>query len=123
MHDLSSDDDEHHPYSLVRTVDGRVGWCAGVLPLRPDGELEERPEEAVEAAVRVLGERLDRAGSSLQEVVAVTVFLADIGWRPHLDAAWRRHWEAPRPARTAIEVRRLPRGAGIELEAVVQHRA
>lgn len=122
MYDLSSGDNEHHPYSLVRTVDGSIGWCAGVLPYGANGELEERPEEAVEAAIRTLGERLEQAGSSLQEVVKVTVFLTDIGWRPHVDAAWRRHWEPPRPARTAIEVRRLPRGSGIELDAVVQHR-
>lgn len=121
MHSIGSPDEEHHPYSLVRAVDG-IGWCAGVLPYGPDGELVHEPAAAVDAALRTLQERLEEAGSSLDEVVKVTVFLADIGWRPHLDAAWLRTWDAPRPARTAVEVRRLPKDAGIEIEAVVQSR-
>lgn len=121
MHDVGSPDEEHHPYSLVRVVDG-TGWCAGVLPYGPDGELVAEPAAAVAAALRVLGERLEEAGASLDDVVKVTVFLADIGWRPHLDEAWLRTWDAPRPARTAVQVSRLPREAGIEIEAVVQRR-
>jgi enamine deaminase RidA (YjgF/YER057c/UK114 family) len=119
MHSIGSADEEHHPYSLVR-VHGDTAWCAGVLPYAPDGELVTEPAEAVDAALRVLGERLSEAGSSLSEVVQVTVFLADIAWRPHLDAAWLRTWDAPRPARTAVQVSRLPRDAGIEIEAVAQ---
>lgn len=119
MHSTGSPDEQHHPYSLVRVVDG-TGWCAGVLPYGPDGEIVREPEAAITAALRVLGERLAEAGSGLQEVVKVTVFLADIGWRPHLDEAWLRTWDAPRPARTALQVARLPLDAGIELEAVVQ---
>jgi enamine deaminase RidA (YjgF/YER057c/UK114 family) len=122
MHSVGHPDDAHHPYSLVRAVDG-TGWCAGVLPYGLDGELETEPEAAVEAVLRVLGERLTEAGACLDDVVKVTVYLADIEWRPHLDAAWLRTWDAPRPARTAIQVARLPRDAGIEIEAVVQRHA
>lgn len=122
MHDLLGDpDDAHHPYSLVRVVDG-TGWCAGVLPYGPDGELVTEPEAAVEAAIRTLGERLEGAGASLDDVVKVTVYLADIGWRPHVDTLWMRTWAPPRPARTALQVARLPRDAGIEIDAVVQRR-
>jgi 2-iminobutanoate/2-iminopropanoate deaminase len=119
MHNLPSGDDERHPYSLIRTVDGTTGWCSGVLPLRPDGELETEPAAAIEAALAELGKRLAGAGASLADVVKVTVYLADIEWRPALDAAWRRTWEVPRPARTALQVAKLPRGALIELDAVV----
>jgi 2-iminobutanoate/2-iminopropanoate deaminase len=123
MHNVASGDDELHPYSLVRTLDGATGWCAGVLPYNPLGELETDPDAACTAALRVLGERLEQAGASLRDVVKVTVFLADLTWRPALDAAWRQTWDPPRPARTAIQVSRLPRDAGIELEAVVQRSA
>jgi enamine deaminase RidA (YjgF/YER057c/UK114 family) len=120
MHNVASDDDERHPYSLVRTVDGVTAWCAGVLPYNEAGTLEREPEAAVAAAIRSLGERLERAGASLDDVVKVTVFLTDISWRPALDEAWRRTWDPPRPARTAIEVRRLPQDVGIEIDAIVQ---
>ncbi len=121
MQDVRSNDDEHHPYSLVRIV-ADTAWCAGVLPYGPDGELVTEPAAAVDAAIRTLGERLEHAGASLDDVVKATVFLTDLTWRPHLDAAWRRTWDPPRPARTAVQVARLPRDAGIEIEAVVQRR-
>lgn len=122
MHNLASADDERHPYSLVRIADGETGYCSGVLPLRPDGGLESEPEAAIAAALRTLGERLEQAGANIQDVVKVTVFLADISWRPLLDVAWRRTWDQPRPARTALEVARLPREALIEVDAIV-HRS
>jgi len=123
MHNLPSPDDEHHPYSLVRTVDGETAWCAGVLPYNVDGELETEPGAAIDAALRLLGERLRDAGATLEDVVKVTVFLADLSWRPVLDEAWRRTWDVPRPARTALQVARLPRDAMIELDAIVHRPA
>jgi 2-iminobutanoate/2-iminopropanoate deaminase len=120
MHTLASEETEAHPYSLVRTVDARTAWVSGVLPYRPDGALEHLPEAAIAAALRVLGERLADAGATIGDVVKVTVFLTDLGWRDALDDAWRRTWRPPRPARTAVEVRALPRGAAIELDAVAQ---
>jgi len=123
MHNLPSEDDEHHPYSLVRTVDGVTAWCAGILPLTPDGDLETEPAAAVAAALRVLEERLAKAGATLQDVVKVQVFLADLSWRPVLDEAWRRTWDVPRPARTALQVAALPRGAMIEIDAIVHRPA
>ena len=119
MHTVPSDDDEHHPYSLVRTVDGATAFCAGVIPATADGDVETDPEAAIETTIRNLEDRLAKAGASLRDVVKVTVFLTDLSWRPILDEAWRRTWDAPRPARTAIEVRRLPRDVGIEMDAIV----
>lgn len=123
MHNVPSPDDEHHPYSLVRTVDGEAAWCAGVLPYDVEGELETEPAPAIAAALRVLEERLAKAGATLDDVVKVTVFLADLDWRPALDEAWRRTWDVPRPARTALQVARLPRDAMIELDAIVHRPA
>ena len=120
---LPSTDDEHHPYSLVRTVDGETAWCSGVLPYNVEGELEAEPDRAIDAALRVLEERLSKAGATLDDVVKVTVFLADIEWRPRLDEAWRRTWDDPRPARTALQVARLPKDAMIELDAIVHRPA
>lgn len=122
MHDVGAQDEDHHPYSLVRVVDG-TAWCAGVLPYKPDGTIETEPEAAIAAALAVLSDRLAQAGAELRDVIKVTAYLADLEWRPLLDAAWRRTWEPPRPARTAIQVARLPRDAGIELDVVVQRPA
>jgi 2-iminobutanoate/2-iminopropanoate deaminase len=112
--------DDDHPYSLVRTADGRTGWVSGVLPYGPDGRLVTERDTAIEAALDVLATRLADAGARLDDVVKVTVYLTDLGWRDALNAAFVRRFRPPFPARTAIEVRRLPRDAPIELDAVVQ---
>lgn len=112
--------DLDHPYSLVRTVDGRTAWVSGVLPYGPDGRIVTDRDDAIDAALRVLDERLGDAGASLADVVKVTVYLTDLGWRDALNAAFVDRFRPPLPARTAVEVRRLPRDAPIELDAVVQ---
>lgn len=117
---VAAEGDEHdHPYSSVRTTDGLVGWVSGVLPYAPDGSLVADRDLAVEAALRVLDERVQAAGARLDDVVKVTAYLVDLGWRDALNAAWLAHFAVPRPARTAVQVQALPRGAMIELDAVV----
>jgi len=108
-----------HPYSSVRTADGAVGWVSGVLPYDCDGAVVLERDAALAAALRVLDERVTAAGATLSDVVKVTVYLADLGWRDALNAAWLATFDDPRPARTAVEVQALPRGAPIELDAVI----
>lgn len=107
-----------HPYSLVR-VAGSTGYVSGVLPYDAGGEIVTERDAAVDAVLAVLGERLARAGFALRDVVKTTVYLTDLGWRDAVNVAFHRAFEPPRPARTAVEVRGLPRGAAIELDAVV----
>ena len=109
-----------HPYSLVRTVDGRTAWLSGVLPYAVDGSVVLERDGAIDAALRVLAERVVAAGATLDDVVQTTVYLTDLGWRDAVNAAYARAFTPPLPARTAVEVRRLPRDAPIELDAVVQ---
>jgi 2-iminobutanoate/2-iminopropanoate deaminase len=111
--------DADHPYSLVRTVDGRLGWVSGVLPYGPDGAIVTDRDAAIDAALDVLAARLQDAGADLGDVVKVTAYLTDLGWRDALNAAFARRFRPPLPARTAVEVRRLPRDAPVELDAVV----
>lgn len=112
-----------HPYSLVRTIDGCTAWVSGVLPYDERGRVVAEPSAAIAAALRVLRERLADAGASLDDVVKVTVYLTDLGWRDALNEAFHDAFRPPRPARSAVEVRRLPRGAAIELDAIAQRRA
>lgn len=118
LRDVSTGGDPEHPYSLVRSPDGRTGWLSGVLPYDVGGDVVHERDAALDAALRVLGERLDAAGATLDDVVKVTVYLTDLSWRDALNAAWRRTFTDPMPARTAVEVRALPKGAPVELDAV-----
>ena len=116
---MADGDPRDHPYSSVRSADGRLGWVSGVLPYAPDGTVEVHREAAVAAALRVLDERVAAAGATLADVVKITAYLVDLGWRDALNEAWLATFDHPRPARTAVEVRALPRGAQIELDAII----
>jgi 2-iminobutanoate/2-iminopropanoate deaminase len=108
-----------HPYWLVRTAGAGVGYVSGVLPYDREGRVVQDRDGALRAVLRVLEERVEAAGGGLDDVVKVTVFLTDIGWRDALDAAWLQAFPGPRPARTTVEVRRLPKDAPLELDAVI----
>jgi 2-iminobutanoate/2-iminopropanoate deaminase len=112
-----------HPYSLVRTVDGRTAWLSGVLPYDPSGSgdvvHDAAPGEVIAAALATLRSRVECAGATLDDVVKTTVFLTDLSWRDALDDAYASTFTPPLPARTAVEVSRLPRDAAIEIDAIV----
>lgn len=112
-----------HPYSLVRTVDGVTAYVSGVLPYAEDhGTVVHEREQAIGRALTVLRERLEGAGFELNDVVKTTVFLTDLSWRGAVNAAYHATFSEPRPARTTVEVRALPGGAPIEIDAVVYRR-
>jgi len=61
---------------------------------------------------------LEAAGSSSSRVVKTTVFLADMNDYPAMNEIYRRHFKQDPPARSAIQVAKLPANAKIEIEAV-----
>lgn len=120
LRDVLSENTADHPYALVRAGQPGLAFVSGVVPYGPDGEVVTERDAAIATALRELGRRAAAAGGSLADVVNVTVFLTDIGWRDALNRAWVESFpQVPRPARTAVEVRRLPKDAPIELQAVL----
>ena len=109
-----------HPYSEVRTADGRIGWVSGVVPYGDDGAVVTDRDAAIRQCLANLRRRIEAAGATMADVVRTTVYLTDLTWRDALDEAYREAFTVPLPARTAIEVRALPRGSGIEIDAVLQ---
>jgi 2-iminobutanoate/2-iminopropanoate deaminase len=106
------------PYSqAVRT--GDLVFTAGQLGTDPaTGELAEGITAQAEQALRNLGAILEAAGSGLDRLVKVTVFLADIDDWPALNEVYGRFVPEPYPARSAFAVGALPRAARVEIEAV-----
>ena len=107
------------PYSqAVRS--GDLVFTAGQLGVDPaSGELVlgEAASQA-EQALRNLAAILEVAGSGLDRLVKVTVFLADIADWPAVNEVYARAVPEPFPARSAFAVADLPRGALVEIEAV-----
>jgi 2-iminobutanoate/2-iminopropanoate deaminase len=111
------------PYSQAVAVDAQLLFCSGQIPLDPaTGELIEGG--AGEQATRCL-ENLDavcrEAGTSLTNAVRVGVFCTDLGgdWAD-VNAAYESFFAGgDPPARAAVGVAALPKGARVEIEAVV----
>ena len=107
------------PYSqAIRT--GDLVFTAGQLGIDSStGELVG-PDIAsqAEAALGNLASILEAAGSGLDGLVKVTVFLADIGEWPAVNEVYGRIVPEPYPARSAFAVKDLPKGARVEIEAV-----
>lgn len=107
------------PYSqAIRT--GSLVYTAGQLGTDPaTGELSgDDVASQAEQALRNLGAVLEAAGSGMDRLVKVTVFLEDIADWPAVNEVYARHVPEPFPARSAFAVAALPRGAKVEIEAV-----
>lgn len=107
------------PYSQAIRA-GDLVFTAGQLGLDPATGEFAGPDVAAQAerALRNLEAILQAAGSGMDRLVKVTVFLADIGDWPAVNEVYARFVPEPYPARSAFAVRDLPRGARVEIEAV-----
>jgi 2-iminobutanoate/2-iminopropanoate deaminase len=107
------------PYSQGIRV-GDFVFCAGQAGLEPQsGRLVEGGIEAeTRRVLQNLSAVLERAGSSLQNVVKTTVFLTDMEEFKAMNAVYAEFFPSNPPARSTVQVSRLPAGARVEIEAI-----
>ena len=107
------------PYSQAIATGGLV-FVSGQLALKPgDKELSGGTiEEQTELALANLGAILDAAGSGLDRLVKTTVFLQNLDDFQGMNSVYARHVGETPPARSTVEVARLPSGALVEIEAI-----
>ncbi|PSP74916.1 reactive intermediate/imine deaminase [Halobacteriales archaeon QS_1_68_20] len=102
------------------TTDGDVLFTAGQIPMTPDGELLD--DESIDVQTRQALENvqaiLDGEGATIQDVLKVTVFLDDIENFETMNEAYKEYFVDNPPARSAVEVANLPKGVGVEIEAI-----
>jgi 2-iminobutanoate/2-iminopropanoate deaminase len=109
------------PYSQAIVVDGFV-FVSGQLALRP-GEsalLGGTIEEQTEQIFVNLGAILEAAGSGLDRLVKTTVFLQSLDDFQGMNGVYARHVGDRPPARSTVEVARLPSGALVEIDAIAR---
>jgi 2-iminobutanoate/2-iminopropanoate deaminase len=104
------------PYSQAVMTDTMV-YCSGQIPLTPAGQMVEGDVTAqttqVLSNVKAV---LAAAGSSLEKVVKVTVFLQDMNDFAAMNAVYGTYFTSNPPARSTVQVARLPRDAKVEIE-------
>lgn len=106
------------PYSQATVVD-RWLFTSGQIPLTAAGELVEGGVEAqTQQVFRNLEAVLAAAGASPADVVKTTVFVKDLGDFARLNLVYEKSFGAHKPARSTVEVARLPRDVLVEIEAI-----
>lgn len=106
------------PYSQAAAVNG-VLYVSGQLGIVPsEGKLAEGFKAQTRQALENLKTILEAAGSSLDKVMAVDVFLLDMGRFADLNAIYAEYFSAHKPARAAVQVAALPLGGLVELKCV-----
>jgi 2-iminobutanoate/2-iminopropanoate deaminase len=106
------------PYNQAVCAGGLV-FVAGQLGLRPgetstDGDITQQTEQVMANLSAVL----EAAGSSLHQLVKTTVFLQDLADFAAMNDVYARHVGDTPPARSTVEVAKLPSGALVEIDAV-----
>lgn len=100
---------------------GRMVFLSGQIPLDPktmelvDGDIRAQIRQAFENLAAVA----EASGGSLADAVRVTVYLTDLAHFPAVNEIMAQYFAEPYPARAAIGVAALPRGAAVEVDAIL----
>ena len=109
------------PYSQAIQV-GTLVYTSGQIPLDPatgtfvDGGIKEQTRQSLTNVKAILNE----AGLDLNNVVKTTVFLADMNDFAEMNSVYAEFFIEPYPARSAVAVKTLPKGALVEIEVIAE---
>lgn len=106
------------PYSQVIQA-GQFLFLAGQVPLTPDGTmLEGDITRQARQVLENLKAVLEQAGATMDHVVRTTIFLAKLDDFEKVNQVYAEFFEEPYPARSTVEVCKLPKGASLEIDAI-----
>ena len=106
------------PYSQAIEVNGMV-FASGQIPVNPaNGEIPEGIEAQAEQVLTNVKNLLAAAGASMEQVVKTTVFIQNMDDFGKINEVYGKYFPEPYPARSCVEVARLPKDVLIEIEAI-----
>lgn len=106
------------PYAQAVVVNGTV-YTSGQLPIdAATGEMPDTIEEQTAQSLTNIRYILEAAGSGMDKVVKTTVFLSDMNDFAAMNGVYAEFFVDPFPARSTVQVARLPKDALLEIEAV-----
>jgi 2-iminobutanoate/2-iminopropanoate deaminase len=108
------------PYSHAVRAGGLL-FCSGQIPLDPGtGDVTgDTPAEQARRCLENLQAVCAAAGATLSDAVRLTVYLTDMGAFSEVNEAYTAFFDADAPARVAVGVAALPKGAQVEIDAIV----
>lgn len=106
------------PYSQAIEVNGMV-YTSGIIPVVPEtGEIPEGSVAQARQALTNLSHLLEAAGSSMNNVIKTTVFIKEMNDFAAINEVYQTFFTADFPARSCVEVARLPKDVMLEIEAI-----
>lgn len=107
------------PYSQAIEVNGMV-FTSGVIPVVPEtGVIPEGVEAQATQAFANLTNLIEAAGADITKVVKTTVFIKEMNDFGKINEIYAKFFKEPFPARSCVEVARLPKDVLLEIEAIV----
>ena len=106
------------PYSQAKVVNNFI-FTSGQIPLKADGTMVSGNFEL--ECIQVLDnieEILKAAGTSMSNIIKLTVYLTDLSKFDVLNSVFNKYFDNSLPARSTIEVSRLPKDSRLEIEAI-----
>lgn len=108
------------PYSQATKLNGMV-YTSGQLPVDPEtGAMPEGADKQAEQSLKNLQAVVEAAGSSMDKVIKTTVFIKHMDDFARINEVYAKFFEAPYPARSCVEVARLPKDALVEIECIAE---
>lgn len=106
------------PYSQAIRINNLL-YTSGQLPVNPQtGDMPASVEEQAEQSLENLKAVVEAGGSSMGAVLKTTVFIKDMNDFGRINEVYAKYFDAPYPARSCVEVARLPKDALVEIECV-----
>ena len=107
------------PYSQAIEVNGMV-FTSGVIPVDPQtGVIPATIEEQANQAFSNLKNLIEASGATIDKVIKTTVFINEMNDFGKINEIYATYFKEPFPARSCVEVARLPKDVMLEVEAVV----
>lgn len=106
------------PYSQGMNV-GNLVFTSGQIPFNTNGELvSDDVQEQARQSLNNIKKILEEAGTNVDNVVKCTVFISDMNDFPEINEVYEEFFTKPYPARSCVEVARLPKDVKVEIEAI-----
>ena len=105
-------------YSQAIEVNGML-YTSGVIPVDPaTGNIAEGVEAQAEQAFKNLCNLVEESGSKVENIIKTTVFIKEMNDFGTINEIYKKYFKEPFPARSCVEVARLPKDVLLEVEAI-----
>lgn len=108
------------PYSQA-IISGNTVYCSGQIPINPEtGEIPEGVANQAHQVFKNIKNLLEAAGTSIDKVIKTSVFIKDMNDFAEINAIYAEYFTEPYPARSCVEVARLPKDVLLETEVIAE---